>query len=198
MSFPTIPSWEGIHPALVQFPIVLLLVAPVLLLVSLFSKRVWHTWAGASLLVMALGAFATWLAVASGHAGGQLVDKTPELERAIAAHEAFGLMTRNMFTLLTVVYALVMLAPAILKQQLPAAARISVHALFLVVYLGFTLLIGNTAMRGGRLVHELGVRAMVDRSGQQAALATEDQAKTPAPPQAVTPTRVPRPDTKRP
>ena len=190
MSFPIIPSWEGIHPALVQFPIVLLLVAPVLLIVSLFARRAWRTWAGASLLLMMLGAFATWLAVASGHAGGQLVVKTPELEQAIARHEAFGIMTRNMFTLLAVVYALVMLAPAMIKQQLPAAARISLHALFLVVYLGFTLLIGNTAMRGGQLVHDLGVRAMVDRSTQQAALTDVGQAQTPASP------HVPQPTTK--
>ncbi len=191
MSFPTIPSWEGIHPAMVQFPIVLLLLAPLLLLVSLFSRRAWRTWAGASLLVMALGAFATWLAASSGHAGGQLVVKTPELEQAIARHEAFGVMTRNVFSLLTVVYALIMLLPAIIKQQLPAAGRISLHAMFLVVYLGFTLLIGNTAMRGGRLVHEMGVRAMVDRSGQQAALAPEDQAPTPSTPYTPRPTTRP-------
>ena len=167
MTFPSIPGWNGIHPAMVQFPIVLLFVAPLLLLVSLFSPRAWRTWAGASLLLMALGAFAAWLAVATGHAGGQLVDKTPALEQAIARHEAFGILTRNVFTALTIVFAVLMLLSAAVKKPLAGAARISLHALFLVVYVGCTLAIANTAAHGAWLVHKLGVQAMVEQASQQ-------------------------------
>jgi uncharacterized membrane protein len=179
---PSIPGWDGIHPAMVQFSIVLLWVAPLLLLVSLFSRRVWRTWAGASLLVMALGSLAAWLAVASGHAAGQLVDKTPALGQAIARHEVLGVQTRNLFTLFTVVFALLMLLPAIIRRALPAALRITVYALFLVVYLGGTLWIANTASQGGRLVHELGVRAMVARAEQSASRDGGAERRVPTPP----------------
>jgi uncharacterized membrane protein len=175
-TFPSIPGWDGIHPAMVQFPIVLLFVAPLFLLISLFARQAWRAWAGSALLLMALGSFAVWLAVASGHAAGQLVDKTPALGPAIADHEAFGVLTRTVFTVLTLVLAALMLLPLALRKPLPGPARISLHALFLVVYLGCTLAIANAASRGGRLVHELGVQAMVVPAGQQAAQVAGEQA----------------------
>jgi uncharacterized membrane protein len=171
-TFPNLPGWDGIHPAMVQFPIVLLFVAPLFLLVSLFSPRAWRTWAGASLLLMTLGAFTAWLAVATGHAGGQLVDKTPALEQAIARHEALGILTRNVFTALAAVFAVLMLLSAAIKKPLPGAARISLHALFVVVYIGCTLAIVNTAARGGFLVHKMGVQAMIEQAGPQGTVAT--------------------------
>jgi hypothetical protein len=54
---------------------------------------------------MALGTVATWLAVGSGHAAGQLVDKVAGLQCEIARHEQLGVMTRNLFTLITLVFA---------------------------------------------------------------------------------------------
>lgn len=171
--FPSIPGWDGIHPAMVQFPIVLLFVAPLFMLISLFARQAWRAWAGSALILMVLGAIGVWLAVASGHAAGQLVDKTPALERAIADHEAFGVQMRTVFTVLTLVFAAFMLLPVMIKKPLSDVARMGLYALFLVVYLGFTLVIGNTASRGGRLVHELAVHAMV---GQQTAAVVAEQA----------------------
>jgi uncharacterized membrane protein len=162
---------------MVQFPIVLLFVAPLLLLVSLFTMKSWRAWAGASLMVMALGTFAAWLAVGSGHAAGQLVDKTGAMAQVLARHEAFGVLTRNVFTLLTVVLALMLLIPAIAKKPLPAALRITGFALFVVVYALCTTTLANTAYRGGRLVHEFGVRAML---ADQRAELVSDEAPVPA------------------
>jgi uncharacterized membrane protein len=190
MMFPSIPEWDGIHPVMVQFPIVLLLVAPLLLIVSLFARNTWRTWAGSALLLMVLGTLAAWLAVGSGHAAAQLVDKTSDLEGAIARHEAFGVMTRNWFTVLTAAFALLMALPAMMKKSLPNAPRIAAYALFAVVYLACTTSLANTAYRGGRLVHEMGVRAMVDPVGQRAALVTEQEAKASGARQAK-PTRAP-------
>ena len=169
----SIPGWDGIHPAMVHFPIALFLVAPLLLLVSLFSRQAWKAWAGSALVLMLLGTLAAWLAVASGHAAGQLVDKTDVLAREIGRHEALGVTTRNLFTLFTGVFAVLMLLPAALHKVLPIWARVGLHTVFLVAYLGGTVVLARAASQGGRLVHEFGVRAMIE---QPTAAAVEPQA----------------------
>jgi uncharacterized membrane protein len=148
---------------MVHFPIAFLLAAPLFLLVSLFTKDVWKTWVGAALVLMVLGTAAAWLAVASGHAAGQLVDKTPLLEREIGRHEALGVDTRNLFTALLGAFAVLLLLPAAIRRALPRPARIALHAVFLVVYLGGTVVLGRTASQGGRLVHEFGIQAMIEK-----------------------------------
>jgi len=191
MSFPSIPGWDGIHPLMVQFAIVLLTVAPLFLLVSLFSQKAWRTWAGGALLLMALGTLASWLAVGSGHAAGQLVDKSGAVAPMLAGHEALGILTRNLFTGLTLVLAGLVFVPAMLKKPLPNPVRIGACALFLVMVLGSTLVIANTADRGGRLVHELGVRAMLASAEPPAATqhATSRVAPRPIAPPAAPPRR---------
>jgi uncharacterized membrane protein len=158
--FLSIPGWDGAHPAVVQFPLALLIAAAALFLISLFARNTWRTWAGAALVVMALGALAAWIAVGSGHAAGQLVDKTPALERAIARHENLGVLARNLFTVLTLILAALLLVESRLRQPLPAGARNGIHVLFLLVFLGGAVLLAGAASQGGRLVHESGIQAM--------------------------------------
>lgn len=159
--FPTIPGWDGLHPALVMFPVALLLATPLLLLATLFARGAWRPWAGAALVAMALGTAAAWLAVGSGHAAGQLVDKPAGLEAAILRHEALGVDARNLFTLLTLAWTALLLVPAWLKRPLSHGVRIGAHALFLAGYLASTGLVARAADAGGRLVHEHGVQAFV-------------------------------------
>jgi uncharacterized membrane protein len=157
----TIPGWDGVHPALVHFPIALLFAAPLLLLVSLFARTAWRSWAIASLVLMVAGTVAAWLAASSGHAAAQLVDKTPDLERAIGRHESLAVTARDLFTLVTVAFASWMALQAALRKPLPTALRTTVHALFLVVSVACAIQLVGAADRGGRLVHEAGIKAMV-------------------------------------
>jgi uncharacterized membrane protein len=39
IALPPIPSWEGLHPLIIHFPIVLLLIAPFLILIGAFLPR---------------------------------------------------------------------------------------------------------------------------------------------------------------
>ena len=180
--FPIIPGWDGIHPAMVMFPIVLLLATPLLLLTSLFAREAWRGWAGAALVTMVLGTLAAWLAVGSGHAAGQLVDKTRELEAAILRHESLGVNVRTDFTGLTTLNVALLLLPRWIKRPIPAALRNGVLAVFLAGYVTATGIIAHAADAGGRLVHQQGVRALVD-----APVASITKA-----PAAATPTPVPR------
>lgn len=160
--FPTLPGWDGIHPALVMFPVALLLVTPLLAIVGLFARGAWRTWAAAALVTMALGTIAAWFAVGSGHAAGQLVDKTAELEAAILRHEALAVGARNLFTLLTVLWAAIVLLPMWIKRPIPQGMRIGVQVIFLAGYVASVGALARTADAGGRLVHQQGVHAMVD------------------------------------
>lgn len=179
-TFPSIPGWDGLHPVMVHFPIALFLAAPVLLLISLLSRQAWRTWAWAALVLMLIGTVAAWLAVATGHAAGQLVDKTDVLAREILRHRALGVATRDLFTLLTVLFAGLLLLPRLLRRSLPTAARASLQALLLLACLAGTLVVGNAASRGGRLVHTLGVRAMLDPPVAPAGEAEDGVAAAPA------------------
>jgi uncharacterized membrane protein len=173
--FLSLPGWDGAHPAVVQFPVALLLAGCVLLCISLFARTTWRTWTGAALVLMVLGAAAAWFAAGSGHAAGQLVDKTADLERAIARHEGLGMLARNLFTALTVVLAALLLMESRLRRPLSAGARNAIHALFLLVCLGGAVLLAAAASQGGRLVHESGIRAMV---GPPVAQASQPPAAT--------------------
>jgi uncharacterized membrane protein len=159
--YPQIPDWDGVHPALVHFPIALLLAAPVLLLIGLFTPKSWRAWSLAALVTMTLGTVAAWLAVSAGHAAGQLVDKVAGLSPAIARHEALGVTTRNLFTILTVVLLGLLAVPELMKRALPPVARYAAFAVFLIAYVASTGVLAQAANQGGRLVHELGVRAVV-------------------------------------
>jgi len=160
--FPAIPGWDGIHPAMVMFPVALLLVTPLLVLAGLFARDTWRAWAMAALVTMAVGTIAAWLAVGSGHAAGQLVDKTKELEGAILRHEALGMSVRNLFTLLTLVWAVLLMLPTWIRRPVPQVLRIGVHVLFLAGYVASVGALARAADAGGRLVHQRGVHAMVD------------------------------------
>lgn len=159
--FPSIPAWDGLHPAMVHFPIALLFAAPVLLLLSLFMRRSWRPWAVASLTLMSIGTVGAWLAAGTGHAAAQLVEKTPMLERAIGQHEALAITTRNLFTMVTALFGALLLVERMVKKPLPAPWRTTLHAMILVLYVGCTFMLANAANLGGRLVHQAGLRAMV-------------------------------------
>ncbi len=178
---PAVPGWDGLHPALAQFPLALIAAAPVLLVVGLFARGAWRSWTIAALLLLALGAAASWFASATGHAAGQLVTKTPQLEAAILRHESLGVLTRNVATLLVFVLGALLLVPRVFRREWPEPLRIGVYAVFALVSIAASGLVLKTADRGGRLVHEYGVRAIVAPEQKTATAAASAVAESPSP-----------------
>ncbi len=158
---PPLPGWDGLHPLIVHFPIALLLVAPGFMIAAL-ARPAWRRSALTSALVLVtLGTAALYVAVPTGKAAAQLAERTPEVNAALERHESLAETTRTLFTILTVILAVVLVAPRLLGRDLaPAPARLLLSA-FLALYLGGTLVLANAAHEGGRLVHEFGVRALV-------------------------------------
>ena len=159
--FPTLPSWSGMHPLVVHFPIALLVVAPLLVALGLALRNGRRAYLTSALALMAVGTIATYVAVATGEAGEGAAEKVAAAGALLERHEELAEMTRTIFTVLTGLFAALVFVPALLKRELRGPAFFAAHALFLALYLGGVAVLANAAHLGGRLVHEAGVHAEV-------------------------------------
>lgn len=158
---PPLPSWDGLHPLVVHFPIALLLVAPILVVLGLLFPKQWNGFALAALTLMVLGTVGAFVAVATGEANAGLVERTEAISEVLEQHEDLAETTRTVFAVLTVIFGAIVIVPMALHTALKPAMRAGLSVAFLVLYAFGALLLANAAHEGGRLVHEYGVQAMV-------------------------------------
>lgn len=158
------PTWDGLHPLIIHFPVALLLVAPLFVVLGLYRPPQWRLFSVAALILMVLGTAGAYLAVETGEAAAGLVDRTPQLTTAIQEHQAMAEDTRQVFTFLSVFFALLLAAPRFIKA-LPPRRLAALYIFFLVLYLASCLVLARTAHLGGRLVHHFGVQAMINDPG---------------------------------
>jgi uncharacterized membrane protein len=157
---PPWPGWDGLHPLVVHFPIALLLVAPLFVLLGAAMPRRGRALSLSALMLLAIGTSFIFIAAETGEAAGQLVDDTPAVHNVLERHEELAELATPVFATITIAFALVLAAQWwFVKLQTPRV-HVPVHVAVLLVLVGATLLLANTAHQGGRLVHELGVRAM--------------------------------------
>ena len=165
IQFPPIPSWDALHPLVIHFPIALLLVVPFLIVAgALRPPERGQTILYVALALMIVGTLGTFLAIATGEAAGRIAERTPQIDVVLEHHEQLAEATRIAFSVLTVLFAAILLIPVILKKTLNGIVSTVLPLAFLVLYGGGILLLTNTAHNGGRLVHEFGVRAAVKHS----------------------------------
>ena len=161
LEFPPVPTWDGLHPLIIHFPIVLLMVAPLFVVIgAALAPNKAKSFLIAALILMVLGTASTYVAVETGEAAGKLADRTPEINQVLQHHEQLAERTRLSFTILTVVFAALLIVPMAMRRE----SRVFSTALplaFLVLYGGAMFFLVNTAHNGGRLVHEFGVQALM-------------------------------------
>jgi len=145
----------------VHFPIGLLLAAPVLIALGVIFRDGRRLFSFAALAVMLMGTVAVYVAVETGEAAAELVDRTPQVSAVLERHEELAETTRTLFTILTVVFAAILFLPPLSRRQLRRRAFVLLNLAFLIAYLAATVFLADTGHNGGRLVHELGVRAMM-------------------------------------
>jgi uncharacterized membrane protein len=173
INFPPIPSWDGLHPLIVHFPIALLLIAPLFVVVgALLPPDKGRAWFLAALVLMAIGTILSFVAVSTGKAAGELAERNEAVSAVLDRHEELAETTRIVFAALTVIFATIILAPAAMRRVPSRVTSSLLTLVFLLFYGAGGLLLVNTAHNGGRLVHELGVHAMVAQSGGQPAATT--------------------------
>jgi len=161
MEFPPLPSWDGLHPLVIHFPIALLLVAPLLVVLGALAGKRGKGLLVAALILMALGTAFSYVAVETGEAAAELADRTPEMSPVLKNHEKLAERSRLLFTVLTVLFAAIILGPALFKREMKRPLALALFACFLLLYSVGAITLANTAHNGGRLVHEFGVRALM-------------------------------------
>jgi uncharacterized membrane protein len=175
IQFPPIPSWDGLHPLIIHFPVVLLLIAPVFVLVgSLIRPEKGRVLLIAALLLMIGGTASVFVAVGTGEAAGRLAERSPEINVVLEHHEDLAERTRIAFSVLTVIFAAVLFVPRLFKRESSRIVTTALPLVFLVLYGVGALLLVNTAHNGGRLVHEFGVNAMVAPTSSSLPASAED------------------------
>jgi uncharacterized membrane protein len=154
------PSIAALHPQIVHFVIGLLIVGVLFRLVSLTGRFTFTSPAATTLIL--LGTLASAAAVVSGDQAHGPVERVPGARAAVIEHEEWGVRTRNVFILVTVL-ELIAFGLATLQHRFTRAATIA-SAIVGIVGLG---MLYEAAEHGGDLVYGYGGGVGI-RSGDQA------------------------------
>jgi uncharacterized membrane protein len=157
---PSWPGWDAAHPLIVHFPVALLMVAPLFVLLAIVAPKHAACLGASAFVLMLLGTIAAFVAVETGEATAEFALKTDAITKVLDRHKELAGLTRNVFTALTALYALVLLLPRLSRKAARPAFRSVANVVMLALLGAGALLVANTGHLGGRLVHELGVRAM--------------------------------------
>lgn len=158
MNFP-----NPLHPAIVHFPIVLILIGTVGVITALiFPRKDLLRLAG---LLLAMGAAGAVAATWSGEEDEDLAERAgAKAEQVLEEHEEWGERARNA----AIIATLAAIVGAVLQQRVPRISR-SVAALSAVFALAASWCVIEAGHYGGRLVYEHGVGV-----GQVAPAASDD------------------------
>jgi uncharacterized membrane protein len=161
LELPSIPSWNALHPGISHFPIVLLLVAPVLLLIGVISEKRRAEMLSMALWFLIVGTIFIYLSAATGDSAKELAPKTPEVVKAVENHENMGSMARAVFTVLAVLLSALCYAPRLLKKELSPKMFVALAVILLLLYVVAAMFLFDAAHSGGLLVHKFGVHAKI-------------------------------------
>ena len=162
---------DPLHPAVVHFPIVLLLLGAVLALAAVFWRKHGVPAMAAALLVM--GAVGTWGAVESGESDGGLVENTaPQVNDLVDAHETWAKRTLT----ISIIAGLAAVG-SVLAARWPRTAR-AVAVVAALASAAAAYGVYETGHRGGALVysHGAGVQVVTTQAARDQSAVREAKA----------------------
>lgn len=175
LQFPPLPTWDSLHPLIIHFPIVLLLVSPLFVLIgAVLTPLKGRPYMVAALILLLLGTGSLFLAVQTGEAAGELADRSANINPVLEAHQALAAETRGIFVALSLIALGIFFLPRLLGQPDRRLFSMVLPLAFLVFYSAGIIFLVNTAHAGGRLVHEFGVHAMFPPTTDHAAASADN------------------------
>jgi len=166
LQFPPLPSWDSMHPLIIHFPIVLLLMSPLLLLISAaVPPTKARPYMIVALLMLLLGTVSLFVATSTGEAAGELAERGGALNAVLQSHQELASETKIIFSILSAILVGMIVVPIALRRKQSRLFSTLLPVTFLVLYSVGVVFLVNTAHQGGRLVHEFGVHALLPVPG---------------------------------
>ncbi|MES2221841.1 MAG: DUF2231 domain-containing protein [Acidobacteriota bacterium] len=158
------PAWDALHPFVIHFPIVLLLLSPMFIVISaILPPPRGKPYMMIAIYFLLLGTASLFIARSTGKAAARVVERGGALEVVLAAHQTFALQTVIVFSELSVMLLVVALLPRVLRRTETRLFSTALPLTFLAFYFGGVVFLMNTSQTGGRLVHEFGAHAVFSK-----------------------------------
>ena len=162
MQFPPLPSWDAIHPLVIHFPIVLLLLSPLFVLIAAALRPPGNRpYMIAALITLLLGTFSVFLAASNGEEAAELADRAGGVNAVLAAHESLASTCEILFAIYSSLFVGLFVWQWVSRRRPSRITSTAAPLAFLALYSVGLVYLVNTAHAGGRLVHEFGVHAMI-------------------------------------
>lgn len=159
---PQLPGWDAMHPLLIHFPIVLLLLTPLFVLIGAILRppknRPYMT---VALIMLLLGTLSLFFAASSGEEAAELADRDGAVNAVISTHEALASTCKILFSILSACFGALYIWPRVFRRVETRVISTVAPLVFISLYAMGLLYLINTAHQGGRLVHEFGIHAMM-------------------------------------
>lgn len=173
LQFPPLPTWDSLHPLIIHFPIVLLLLSPLFILVStVLSPQKGRPYMFVAVFLLLLGTGSLFFAALTGEAAADLAERGGEMNAVLEAHENLASETKIIFSVLSAILLGMVVMFRLLRRQETKLALRFLPLTFLALYTVGVLFLVNTAHAGGRLVHEFGVHAMIPGTSDKPGVST--------------------------
>lgn len=154
LQIPPIPSWDSLHPLIIHFPIVLLLLAPIFVLVSaLLPLPRGRPYMLVAISLLLGGTGSLFVAKLTGQAAAQSMQGSIEAKPALLLHQDLAAETLLVFVVLCVILLGMLVVARVLGEEESKLSSTYLPLAFLALYAVGVLLLVNTAHAGGQLTH---------------------------------------------
>jgi uncharacterized membrane protein len=162
LQFPPMPTWDSLHPLIIHFPIVLLLLSPLFILISaVLPPPKSRPYMATALIILVLGTVSLYIAASTGESAAELAERGGAMNAVLQAHESLASETKIVFSGLCAIAIGTLVVSRLLRRQETRLSSTLLPLAFLALYSVGILFLVNTAHAGGRLVHEFGVHAII-------------------------------------
>jgi uncharacterized membrane protein len=162
LQFLPMPAWDALHPLIIHFPIVLLLVSPLFIVISAtLPPPRGRPYMMTAIVLLLLGTASLFIATSTGKSAARYVERGGAMDALLETHRNFATETIMVFSELSILLLAIFLLPRMLGRRESRLFSTVLPLTFLAFYFGGIAFLLNTTHTGGRLAHEFGAHASI-------------------------------------